>query len=260
MSGSASGITGWHKCHLTALAHSSEGSEALTKILNLIYRQNLPTAAFACINTSILLPLKKKLSDKIRPILTPDIFVRIIGKCALIQEQSVFLKQLSPIQVAVGTSGGSDIAIHGIRAHQDAFPTHSLIAVDFANAFGSISRHSIAHELSSFTDGRASFSSQFFNTFCSRRSKVLQSDGNSFFYSDGVPQGGPLSMQFFCLALQPILESVASSLLQDSGKVIAYADDVFLLGPSKSFSLPSAPSKHLPRMLTCSSKSKNARS
>jgi hypothetical protein len=57
------------------------------------------------------------------------------------------------------------------------------------------------------------------------------STGETFNYNVGVPQGGPLSMRLFCLALQPCINMAAKQLNQHEGTVIAYADDVFILAP-----------------------------
>lgn len=224
----ASGITGWHQSHIAAIASSTDGLQALTYVLNCLLSRSLPQPLLECINTSVLVPLQKP-DGGVRPILIGDALVRLLSKCVVVAEQSHIAQRFHPVQVAVATKGGNEIAIHGIRAHLDAHPDHIAIAVDFKNAFGSIKREKVAAALDSFDYDRVKYTKWYFNAFTAMPSPVLTPTGSIIYYSEGVPQGGPTSMQWFCLAIHPLLANMHALLSAKGGSVVAYADDVFLL-------------------------------
>ena len=230
---SASGITGWHASHLSAIADSDDGLRCVTYVLNRIYAKDMPETIFKGLQTSLLVPLTKD-NGGIRPILIGDCLMRLLAKCVVEAEQRYIANRMEPIQVAVGMKGGNEMLIHGMRAQLEANPTHIAIAIDFKNAFGSIRRDAIAIELDKLDYDQCKFTRWFFNHFAVEPSQVLAPDGKRFTYTKGVPQGGPTSMQWFCLALHPVLVLIQKIMDQTGGRVMASADDVFLLADSET--------------------------
>ena len=229
MMSSAPGFSGWNKALFSALDRSEDGRKALTYVVNAIYSRSLPPELNDLI-THCKLTVLQKPQGGVRPICAADCFIRLIAKCTVIIEQAHIAKRLEPLQVAVGTRGGAEIAIHGIRAHLDTNQQHIAVAVDLRNAFGSVHRSAISTALNLYTYESTAHSRWFFNHFGAPESKVALPNGDLLTYNRGVPQGGPTSMQWFCLALQPALD-VAWELLQPrQGAVISYADDTFLIG------------------------------
>ena len=232
---SAPGFSAWGQVIFKVLNRSEEGRSALTYVANAIYAKALPEELNHLITFCTLTPLQKP-HGGIRPICAADGFIRLIAKCTVILEQTVIAKTLEPLQVAVGTRGGTEIAIHAIRSHLDAHPQHIAVAIDLRNAFGSVHRHAIATALNIPTYESSKFSRWFFNNFGAPESNVALRSGETLTYNRGVPQGGPTSMQWFCHAIQPLLILANSHLKESNGLVISYADDTFLLGePIKVF-------------------------
>ena len=198
-------------------------------MVNAIFKKQLPPALNDAINNSTITALNKK-DGGIRPICVSDMFIRLIAKCTVILEQNFIAKSMAPLQVAVGTRGGAEIAIHGIRAHLDANRDHIAIAIDLKNAFGSIPRIEIARAFDKLQLEPTLYTRWFFNHFGAPPSRVVLQGGASFTYNVGVPQGGPTSMQWFCLAIQNLLERSHRRLAPHQGTVISYADDTFLIG------------------------------
>ena len=229
MMSSAPGFSGWNKALFSALDRSEDGRKALTFVLNAIYSQSLPSHLNDLINYCKLTVLHKP-QGGVRPICAADCFIRLIAKCTVIIEQAHIAKRLEPLQVAVGTRGGAEIAIHGIRAHLDTNKLHIAVAVDLRNAFGSVLRSAISNALDQYTYESTAYSRWFFNHFGAPDSKVALPNGDLLTYNRGVPQGGPTSMQWFCLALQPALDVAWDILQSREGAVISYADDTFLIG------------------------------
>ena len=230
---SSAGITGWHASHLSTIADSEDGIRCLTYVLNRIFAKDVPEEVFEGLRVSLLVPLTKD-NGGIRPILIGDCLMRLLAKCIVEAEQHYIASRMEPIQVAVGMKGGNEMVIHGIRAHLESNPNHMAIAVDFKNAFGTIKREAIAIELDKLDYEQVKFTKWFFNTCGAQASPVLSPDGRTFAYSRGVPQGGPTSMQWFCLALQPALVLIQKIMDETAGRVMASADDVFLMADSET--------------------------
>jgi hypothetical protein len=227
---SASGITGWHAAHLKSIASTLDGLRALTFVVNAIYHDKLPEIIREGLHTSILVPLTKP-KGGVRPILINDVLVRLVEKCVVNLEQTLIARRMEPIQLAVGTKGGMEAIIHGIRSHIYCHPDHVTVAVDFKNAFGSISRDAVAAALDTYKYEDTKHTRWLFNNIATRPSRVLTSPSRFMQYQAGVPQGSPTSMQWFCLGLQPLLIQADKRLSKQDGFVVAYADDVFLTGP-----------------------------
>jgi len=235
LSNSACGITGWHASHFKVIAETPDGLNALTYVVNEIFKAEVPDSLFEGLTSSILLPLQKE-DGGIRPILIGDTFVRLIGKCVTQLEQRTIAKKLEPLQTAVGVKSGIEVSIHGIRAHLDAHPNHVAITVDFKNAFGTIKREVIADALNQFGYNDTKYNRWFHNHFGAGASRVVPSNGEPFYYSEGVPQGGPTSMQNYCLASHSLLHDVNKTLAPVGGVIIAYADDIVILAePEAAF-------------------------
>ena len=229
MKRSSPGFSGWSKVHFSMLTDTPEGLDAFTFVVNAIYSRSLPKDLNHLITHCKLTALRKD-SGGIRPICASDCFIRLIAKCTVIIEQDFIAKRMEPLQVAVGTRGGAEIAIHGIRAHLDTNKDHIAVAIDLRNAFGSVSRHAIANALNSYRYESTAYSRWFFNNFGAPISNVALPSGEILTYNRGVPQGGPTSMQWFCLAIQPLLLNANDILGPAKGTVISYADDTFLIG------------------------------
>ena len=229
MKRSSPGFSGWSKVHFSILTDTPEGLDALTFVVNAIYARALPEELNPLITHCKLTALRKE-TGGIRPICASDCFIRLIAKCTVIIEQDFIAKRMEPLQVAVGTRGGAEIAIHGIRAHLDTNKDHIAVAIDLRNAFGSVSRHAIANALDSYRYESTAYSRWFFNNFGAPVSNVALPSGELLTYNRGVPQGGPTSMQWFCLAIQHLLLQANDLLGPVKGTVISYADDTFLIG------------------------------
>ena len=119
------------------------------------------------------------------------------------------------------------MVIHRMRAQLEVNPHHMAIAVDLKNAFGTIRREAIAIELDKLDYEPVKFTKWIFNTIGAQSSPVtlLRPDGRTVHYDRGVPQGGPTSIQWFHLALHPVLVLIHKIMDQTGGRVMASADD-----------------------------------
>ena len=234
---SASGVTGWHISHFNAIAKTDDGLRALTYFLNRIYADQLPPYLSQGLQNGILITLTKP-KGGFRPIIISDAIIRLIGKCVVTLEQKHISTRLAPLQTAVNVQSGAEIIIHGIRSHLESHKTHIAIAVDFRNAFGTIKRDCISRAINVYDYDSTKYTRFFYNGFGKDYSSVIIGgpDEPPLTYANGVPQGGPLSMLWFCLAMQQLLVDTNNVLAPYGGKIMAYADDVFILAdPDKAF-------------------------
>ena len=128
---------------------------------------------------------------------------------------------LAPVQLGVGTSGGYEAAVHATRRFLASMPDDNvLVNLDFSNAFNSIRRDAV---LTAIADQLPDI-----YRFCHlayQQTSLLKYGMETVESQEGVQQGDPLGPLLFCLAIQPLLNSLASNL------AFGYLDDVTLGGP-----------------------------
>jgi len=222
LSNSAAGITGFQKQHLTSICESNAGLQALAHVMREITSPDLPLEIQAILNISILVPLRKKPTG-IRPVLIGDTLIRVLGR--ILNKRCAFKLEsyLLPFQLAVGEHSGSDAMAHLVRAEFDQ--GYVITKIDVKNAFGSVARQAIS---TAIQDAELSEYALFFNRHVKEPSSYLIPDTDmQLIYDEGVPQGGPCSMQLFCLALQQTLTTINTT--HKELRAFAYADDIFLI-------------------------------
>jgi hypothetical protein len=141
---------------------------------------------------------------------------------------------LDPLQMAVGVKGGMESTIHAIRSWMDINPDH-VVSIDCFNANGTISRAAIRACFDKIPNEKAGLNKTLFSNYTWRTNTVL-ADGQMFDYNKGFPQGFPTSTQWFCLAQHAAVEVCNKIASTNGARVIAYADDVFIMGPLNAVS------------------------
>ena len=228
MGKSGVGITGWHISHIKSIVSTQDGLESLALILNRIYSGRIPDAIRRGIKLSQLTPLSKE-NGGIRPVLVGDVLIRIIGKAVVVLEQNRIARRFEPLQLAVCARAGSEVVIHGVRAYLDAHPDDIAIGVDIKNAFGSVERRAVAEGLESYEYDDVMYTIWFYNEFGAPSSAALMSNGMILDYNVGLPQGGSLSMLWYCLAAHPHLSKANQLIPANEGIIISFADDTFIV-------------------------------
>lgn len=145
-----------------------------------------------------------------------------------LQKKQSFAAYLTPHQHGVATEGGSELLTHHLNLHLESHPDWVLLKTDLKNAFNSVERAHVLPELANaFPDiyphvyqMYAGFSPLVFND--GHNAHIMQSQ-------EGVHQGDALGPMLFSVVLHPFLVDLQQS--RASIRVLAYLDDMFLVGP-----------------------------
>ena len=213
--GSAPGPSGLRANHLKEAVFYSSPHRAsltlqyLTGVVNLLCAGRAPRAVVPHLCGAYLLPCRKK-DGGLRPIAVGEVLRRLTSKCAARAVLSNALQLLSPLQVGVGLPGGCDTILHSVTSIQgdtSISSDHKLtLLVDFSNAFNSIDRATMFHEMRSRLPSLSSWME------CSYGSQpTLLLDNFSILSCCGVQQGDPLGPLGFALVLHPVIEKIKES-------------------------------------------------
>jgi len=127
----------------------------------------------------------------------------------------------SPIQLGVGTPGGSGAAVHATRRFIEAMPDGHVVAkLDFCNAFNSLRRDQMLRSVLSAVPGIYRFCH-----ICYSNPSILKFDDRTILSQEGPNQGDPLGSLLFCVSIHPDLLRLQSEL------VAGFMDDLTLGGP-----------------------------
>ena len=194
-------------------------------------------------------PIESTLEDeerKFRPISIGSVLVRVVSKVLAEDHRDEAAKFLAPLgQCAVGVKSGGDHFIHAIRLRMEHLRQNgcspSTLKFDVVKGFTRISRRRIFEVLAG-TDGKGPLSSliPIFMALYGRASKQYSTEhGRYVELQEGVTQGDPLSMLFFCIATAPAIDKLLSEVevpveVKEKGeefitsskpRTVMYADD-----------------------------------
>jgi hypothetical protein len=137
-----------------------------------------------------------------------------------------------PLQYGVNTRGGCEMIVHAINAHLQKHPEHVLMSIDCKNAFNCVSRAAFMRKLAaSPLRGLLPFVAQF---YVDTPSLFFRRDTGESVVLDslsGPQQGDPFGPFLFSLAIHDIITDISTRFPRV--KLLAYLDDIFLLGDAK---------------------------
>ena len=120
------------------ICQSSEAALDVTlELINIILSGELPREAFLL--DGLLIGLEKP-GGGVRPIAIIQKWYRFAGVCALWTYARGIGAGLAPLQVGVGTPGGTETVARALASALAENPETLVISVDMANAFNSIHR------------------------------------------------------------------------------------------------------------------------
>ena len=133
-----------------------------------------------------------------------------------------FAGYFSPIQLGVGTPGGSEAAVHVTRRFIEAMPDGHVVAkLDFCNAFNSLRKDQMLRSVLSAVPGIYRFCH-----LCYSNPSIRKFDDRTILSHEGPHQGDPLGSLLFSVFIHPDLLSLQYEL------VAGFIDDLTLGSPS----------------------------
>jgi hypothetical protein len=144
----------------------------------------------------------------VRPLCCGDPLRRLVAKCFCFgakEEISGFFERKN---YGVGCPGGVEVVAHSLR---DTLARHAksdlaLLKIDFSNAFNQVSRSAFVKATCEEFPGLSNWT----NWCYGEESFLLYDHRERFTSSSGVQQGDPLGPLYFCFALNPLVQEIAS--------------------------------------------------
>jgi ribonuclease HI len=221
--------------HLRVLISDPDCLRGVCDMVRDIAAGNLAQAAVDLVTAAISVPIPKG-ADQVRPLAVPEVLYKV-PTLLLLESVNHLSQVLFPkIQFACGVPNGMETAIHRTQIALERGGPGSdtiVLSLDARNAFNERQRTTMAEAL--FKIPETSRLWRAFMTFYGNRHSHLgvYSRGElvrHFMSSEGVKQGDPLAMFFYCLSVQPLYESTVAG--DEQLEAVAFADDFTITGPS----------------------------
>ena len=190
----------------TAIADDLLGS--ITGIVNLFLGGKCPIQLGEYIASAPLTPLVKP-GGGIRPIAVGTVWQRLVSKVASSSVGNSMNSYLQDFQFGVGIPGGCEAVLHSVNRLIESKGDevgHSMLLVDFKNAFNLVERSVLLQETRTRCPSIAAWVE-----FCYARPARLYYDNSILWSCQGVQQGDPLGPLLFALALHPLIHTINRS-------------------------------------------------
>lgn len=170
-----------------------------------------------------LIPLDK--SPGIRPIGIGEVLRRIIGKSVMhVIKQDVSVSA-GPLQLCASQPSGCEAAVHAVREIFNDEDCDAVILVDASNAFNSINRKAMLHNIGILCPAMKTFAENCYST----SARLFITGGAEIKSNEGTTQGDPVSSSMYAVALTPLLNYLISQMARKkvtNVRNVAFADDL----------------------------------
>ena len=245
---SAPGCSGWTFEMISVVKHVEEAWGSFARALAVIAQGRLPAAAAAFLRASRLVPIRKAGSDPnaVRPIAVGEIFPRFVGRCLCKRLAPTFKEHFAPAQFGVATPAGTEMCIKAMIAHfafldEEGSEDTVILGMDAVNAFNSASTGKALLEVSKIQGFQCLL--PMLNQFYGETAPLHIFEGGSIKATlesvSGVRQGDPFGSFLFARLIHEDLAQVHDAFLPQGVLVLAYLDDIFIVGP-RSLALDAA--------------------
>lgn len=219
--------------HIKQLVMEEKQKESLRKIVQGII--NTPNVAPSELFTSRLICIPKK-SGGLRPLCVEETVLKVVNKIINASITPYILKAINPMQTCLCGSNAQMNAVEVVKKiiteNKDGVFIQQL---DMSDAFGSVEHKYIIEELQKIkgierqTCYIATLLKRMKLQYTNEKQKLKERN-----ITRGVPQGDPLSMTLFSLALNRAVEKVFAKMKNKcNANMVAYADDVILVAESE---------------------------
>ena len=151
-----------------------------------------------------------------RPIGIGETALRIIGKAIANALSDNIQSAASPLQVCAGHQSGCEAAVHVMHNLSETSEAEAIIFVDAANAFNSLNRKAVLHNIQHLCPSLAKV---LFNMY--REDVRLFVDRETVLSQERTTQGDPLAMAMYAIAITSLINHLESEQI----KQVWFADD-----------------------------------
>ena len=149
-----------------------------------------------------LIPLDK--SPGVHPIGIGEVLRRLVAKAILQVTKQDIKAAAGSLQVCAGQEAGIEAAVHAIQDTFAADRCEGVLLVDATNAFNSVNRAAMMHNIRILCPAMATITTNFYQA-----PVPLHVAGEVIQSSEGTTQGDPLAMPLYALAIIPLIDSLA---------------------------------------------------
>ena len=165
----------------------------------------------------------------VRPIGVGEILRRIIGKVIITTIKPQIMDSAGSLQLCAGQHAGCEAAIHAMTQIFDDEATDALLLVDATNAFNSINRKVLLHNIQFICPPMAIYTINCY----SKSSRLFIQGGGELSSSEGTTQGDSIAMPMYAMGIVPLLDNIKKTSASEV-KHAAYADDLAGAGKLKN--------------------------
>ena len=166
-----------------------------------------------------LIPLDKQ--PGVRPIGIGETLRRIIGKTIIATIKPKIMESAGSLQLCAGQKAGCEAAVHAMTMIFAEDQTDALMFVDASNAFNSINRKVMLHNIQYICPSMYIYS---YNSY-SVTLRLFVQGGKEIISSEGTTQGDPLVMPMYAVSITPLLNKIKNGGTNNI-KHAAFADDI----------------------------------
>ena len=194
---------------------------AIAKMAQKLCKDELPTNtdSIEAYTANRLIPLEKAPSG-IRPIGIGEVLRRIVGKAIVTEIKPEILESAGNLQLCAGQKGGCEAAAHAMREIFEEEDTDAVLFVDASNAFNSINRKTLLHNIKYLCPQMATYVRNCYG----HPSRLFVAGGKELLSAEGTTQGDPLAMPAYGVSILPLLILIKGA--ENDVKHVAYADDI----------------------------------
>ena len=185
---------------------------------------NNPESANQQLYTATAYFLQKE-NGGFRPIVLQETLTKIAHRCLNRRLLAMLRGRIPEHQFCINCANGTTMAALEIQRELKEAKAKYITAVDFSNAFNSLSRHTLINNMTRLNIGGSyvSYVATYLERFRVRCGELTIENKR------GVPQGCPLSMTLFAIGTSHLIR-----ILEKKGvRVYAYADDMAIVADSR---------------------------
>ena len=155
-----------------------------------------------------------------RPIGIGEVIRRIIGKTVIATVKSQIVQCAGPLQLCAGQRSGCEAAVHAMTQAFDQDESEAILLVDAANAFNSINRKVLLHNIQYLCPVLAIYTINCYQS----PSRLFVQGGKEISSAEGTTQGDSIAMPIYAIGITPLLREIKDP--DSKVTLAAFADDL----------------------------------